>query len=127
MQHFVRTVAVALTLDEDSVEDGIGLLLEAVRGAVVTDDWRALVRSIPQAPEMLDFDRRRARSGRIIGPPPQTPGGLEAALRALGFSGCRADLLASFTIRFLNQRLGAEWCQRALFRLPALAGQNPKG
>ncbi|MAB77785.1 MAG: hypothetical protein CMJ89_00400 [Planctomycetes bacterium] len=127
MQQFVRTVAAALTVDEGSVEDGIGILLEAVRGAVVADDWRALVNSIPQAPEILDFGRRRTRSTCIIGPPPQNPVGLEAALRTLGFGGCRADLLASFTIRFLSKRLGEEWRERALLRLPALAGRDVDG
>ena len=122
MQHFVRTVAAALAVDEESVRDGVGHLLEAVRGTVRADDWRLLVRAIPQVTEVLDFARRRARSTCIIGPPPQTPAGLEAELRGLGFGDCRVDLLANCTVRFLKERLGEEWWQRALMRLPALAG-----
>ena len=116
MQHFVRSVAAALAVDDEPVRDGVGLLLEAVRGTVRADDWRFLVRAIPQVSEVLDFACRRARSAWIIGPPPQTPAGLEAELRGLGFGDCGVDLLASCTVRFLKERLGEEWWQRALAR-----------
>lgn len=126
MQQFVRTLSAALAVDEDPVEDGIVLILDAVRGAVVAEDWQSLVRSIPQALDLLDFDRRRARSSSIIGPPPQTAEEFDLAVRDLGLGAYRADLLIRFTTRFLAERLGETWWFRAQSRIPALAGCGPE-
>jgi len=126
MQHFVRTLAAALAVKPETIQDGVVLVLEAVHNVAVRDEWEQLTGAVPEI-EMLVHPAHRSRNaGAISGPPPQDPDGFQEAVRELGMGAYRARLLIQFTARFLESEVGPIWWEAITLRCPAIAFPTAK-
>ena len=121
MRRFIDTVATALHVESDAVEAGAALILEVIRGVALPQDRSRLLPACPYALELLDFDRRRPRSGAVYGPPPQTTEGLMTALAELGLGDDAGRLFVCFMIGFVTDQVGEETWSRVAERAPVLS------